>query len=86
MSRLERLCNTTHPCCNRNDSKAIYDLSRLCVNGSNVNGSYDCFDQSFEHCPYRKTLAVWAVSIMFIGVVANLITLLSIRYAAKKKR
>jgi hypothetical protein len=74
------------PSCHHNHSSEIFLLSKLCVNGSNINGEYDCFDKSFEHCPYRKSLGVWAIIIMFIGVFGNLLTLLAIPYAARKQR
>ena len=87
MQSIEIVCNeTVPPYCRSHDFKAIHLLSKLCVNGSNSNGCYDCFDKSFETCPYRKSLGVWAIIMMFVGVLGNLLTLLAIPYAAKNRR
>ena len=80
--------------CDSNNPRNISVLSKLCVNGCNtyvhVNDSYipkyDCFPMDLKHCPYRRALGMWAILIMFIGVIGNLLTLLAIPHAAKKKR
>ena len=81
--------NKTILTCHGNDTYGYEDivlLSKLCTNGSNVNGWYDCVPASLYHCPYRISLGVWALIIMFIGVLGNLLTLLAIPYAARRKR
>ena len=80
------LFNETYPSCNSSDPNAIHLLSKLCVNGSNIDGVHDCFDKSMMHCPYRKSLGVWAIIIIVIGVLGNLLTLLAVPYAARHRR
>ena len=91
-----KMCNETDLCCDKgmlrdlccdpNNSTAINLLSKLCVDGSNINGTYHCFDERMTNCPYRNTLGLWAIVIIFIGVLGNLLTLLAIPYAARLRR
>ena len=78
--------NDTFIACNRNNSNNIYKLSKFCVNGSNFDGLYECLPNDLENCPYRIALGCWAILVMIIGVLGNLLTLLALPYAAKKKR
>ena len=91
-----KICNETDlccdkgvlrdPCCDPKNLTAINLLSKLCVDGSNVDGAYHCFDDSMTRCPYRNSLGLWAIVIIFIGVLGNLLTLLAIPYAARHRR
>ena len=78
--------NDTYIACNRNNSNNIYQLSKFCVNDSNVNGLYECLPNDLENCPYRIALGCWAIIVMIIGVLGNMLTLLALPYAAKRKR
>ena len=86
MNLSHKIFDESHPRCDPGNLTAIYLLSKLCVNGSNIDGAYDCFDKSMEKCPYRNGLGVWAIVIIFIGVSGNLLTLLAIPYAARHRR
>ena len=47
-----------------------------------------CINESIpkEDKKYRVVLGIWAVVIAVIGILGNLLTLLAIPYAARKKR
>ena len=66
------------------DGTNNYYLSKLCV-----NGSYEetlCIPELDRQLPYRVALGVWGLIVMVFGVIGNLLTLLSIPYAAQKQR
>ena len=64
------------------DKDNIYELSKLCVNGSD-DGTLDCL---LDHNPYHTALGIWAVFVIVFAVLGNLLTLLAIPYAAHRKR
>ena len=65
----------------------IYLLSKLCVNGSNTD-NLECI-QNYNDITYwvlRKLLGIWSILVGSLGISGNLLTLLAIPYAAKRKR
>ena len=63
----------------------IYTLSKLCVNGSNWN-EFECI-YGLEHQRFsRRALGVWAIIVSLVGVFGNTLTLLSVPFAALRKR
>ena len=73
--------------CEQGANSTIYLLSKLCVNGSNTD-KVECL-QNHEDITYmilRKMVAIISILIGLLGVSGNLLTLLAIPYAAKRKR
>ena len=73
--------------CEQGANSTIYLLSKLCVNGSNTD-KLECL-QNHEDITYmilRKLVAIISILIGLLGVSGNLLTLLAIPYAAKRKR
>ena len=69
------------------EGKNLYLLSKLCVNGSNVD-NLECI-QNYNDITYwvlRKLLAIWSILVGSLGICGNILTLLAIPYAAKRKR
>ena len=67
---------------NRND---IYALSKLCVNGSDWN-EFECIADLDHQRISRRALGVWAIIVSFVGVLGNILMLLSVPFAARRKR
>ena len=70
--------------CNPHNDTHIGALSKLCT-----DGSYDktlCIPDLEEQSPYRAGLGAWGLVVVFFGVFGNLMTLVAIPYAAKRKR
>jgi len=62
-------------------------LSKLCVNGSNTE-NVECV-QNYNDVTYvvlRKLVGLWSIFVGSLGISGNLLTLLAIPYAAKRKR
>ena len=74
MSKLYSVC----------DEDTIFDLSKLCVNGSD-DGSLPCLPDDGNN-PYHIALGVWAIIVIVFAVPGNILTLLAIPYAAQKQR
>ena len=66
--------------CDRTNSRTVLELSEVCVN-EYVSG---CIPKEEQY--YRKALGIWAIIIGVVGVLGNILTLLAIPYAARKKR
>lgn len=76
--------NTKEFSCNKNNQTHLGYLSQLCT-----NGAYDkllCIPDLEEQIPFRAGLGVWGLVIVLFGVFGNLLTLLSVPYAAKRQR
>lgn len=69
------------------DGNNTYLLSKLCVNGSGTE-NLECI-QNYNDITYlvlRKLLGIWSVLVGGLGISGNLLTLLAIPYAARRKR
>ena len=66
------------------DKENIFNLSKLCVDGSD-NGSLPCLLKENMQ-PYHTAMGVWAIFVVVFAVLGNLLTLLAVPYAARKKR
>ena len=73
--------------CKTGVNSTIYLLSELCVNGSNTE-NVECI-QNYNDITYvvlRKLVGIWSILVGSLGISGNLLTLLAIPYAAKRKR
>ena len=73
--------------CKTGENSTIYLLSKLCVNGSNTE-NVECV-QNYNDVTYvvlRKLVGLWSIFVGSLGISGNLLTLLAIPYAAKRKR
>ena len=73
--------------CKSGENSTIYLLSELCVNGSNIE-NVECI-QNYNDITYvvlRKLVGIWSILVGSLGISGNLLTLLAIPYAAKRKR
>ena len=73
--------------CKTGENSTIYLLSKLCVNGSNT-ANVECV-QNYNDISYlvlRKLVGLWSILVGSLGISGNLLTLLAIPYAAKRKR
>ena len=73
--------------CKSGENSTIYLLSKLCVNGSNTD-NVECVQNSndISYLVLRKLVGLWSIVVGSLGVSGNLLTLLAIPYAAKRKR
>ena len=70
--------------CETNSTDAI-KVCKLCGNTCQSE-TIDCSQYELRECTYRQILGLWAVFIIIFGILGNLLTLLAIPYAARKKR
>ena len=64
-----------------NDTNHLESWSDYCLNVVFLDACY-----SSNHYEFRFVLGVWCVILGLIGFVGNLLTILAIPYAAKKKK
>ena len=69
----------------------VNTLSHCCLNGSlshlNIEDWNEiCFPTSLENVPLRRMTGVWSLFNFLVGIMGNLLTLLSIPYAKSKRR
>ena len=69
------------------DGKNVYLLSKLCVDGSYVE-HLECIKNIDDttNLLIRNLLGIWSVLVGSFGIAGNLLTLLAIPYAARRKR
>lgn len=77
--------DTLHLVCTDQIKGHIYQLSKICVNGSTYSRDV-CIPELDQQRPYRIAIGIWALVVMIFGVSGNIFTLLAIPYAAKKQR
>ena len=84
--RMTNFCNNyyTDFACETNHTDVILVCKR-CGN-SCFSEDIKCSSYALRECTYRQLLGLWAVFIIIFGVLGNLLTLLAIPYAARKKR
>ena len=70
------------------EGENAYLLSKLCVNSSSTDPSLECIQNynDITHIGLRKLLGIWSIIVGGFGVAGNLLTLLAIPYAARRKR
>ena len=66
-------------------------LSHVCLNGSLSHLSYDdwnarCFPSYADNVSWRRAAGIWAVCNFVIGILGNLLTMVSVAYARAKHR
>ena len=66
---------TTEPVCSNVSDIIFENFVEVCAN---------CISK--EDKKYRMALGIWALVIAIIGILGNILTLLAIPYAARKKR
>ena len=78
--------NTTEKYYNCNTTTDIYFLSQYCTTEVSV-ASYECFKfySNFTNL-IRKISGIWLLIVGIVGISGNLATLITIPYAAKRKR
>ena len=83
---MTRFCNdvNTDLICEANYTDAIL-VCKLCGNEC-LSDSINCSPYELKECTYRQVLGLWAVFINIFGVLGNMLTLLAIPYAARKRR
>ena len=69
-----------------NSTEAIHSFSHVCTSGSNLL-QYECF-KFYNNMTdtIRQIAGAWLIILGTVGILGNLITLLTIPYAANKKR
>ena len=79
-------CNDYNPeiVCESNYTDAI-SICKFCGNGCESD-TIQCPPYELKECTYRQVLGLWAVFIIIFGVLGNMLTLLAVPYAARKKR
>ena len=77
--------NSQHLTCDPTNDSAILKLSRHCVNSDVQDGKFDCFPQEIS-IHFSNFAGSWCIINAFIGLAGNLLTLLAIPYAYKRKR
>ena len=70
--------------CEANHTDAIL-ICKICGNQC-LSDSINCSPYELQECTYRQVLGLWAVFIIILGVLGNMLTLLAIPYAARKRR
>ena len=73
--------------CKDGENSTIFLLSELCVNGTSTD-EVECI-QDYNDITYwflRKLVGIWSILVGSLGFLGNLLTLLAIPYAAKRKR
>lgn len=73
--------------CIGGENSTIFLLSKMCVNGSNAE-NVECV-RNYNDISYlvlRKLVGLWSILVGSLGISGNLLTLLAIPYAAKRKR
>ena len=70
--------------CNPHNDTHIGTLSRLCTDGT-YNKTL-CIPDLEEQSTYRAGLGAWGLVVVFFGVFGNLMTLMAVPYAGKRKR
>ena len=70
--------------CDANYTDAIL-LCKICLNGCDAD-TIECSTYELKECFYRRALGVWATFIIVVGILGNMLTLLAVPYAARKKR
>ena len=71
------VCETNHT----DIISVCYRCGNSCLSESIICSAYEV-----RECTYRQVLGLWAVFIIILGVLGNLLTLFAIPYAARKKR
>ena len=71
------VCETNHT--------DIVSVCHRCGN-SCLSDTIICSPYELRECTYRQVLGLWAIFIIILGVLGNLLTLFAIPYAARKKR
>ena len=76
--------NSNDLVCQENYTDAIL-VCNICLNGCDTD-IIECSPNETKHCSYRRALGIWACFIMVVGILGNVLTLLAVPYAARKKR
>ena len=77
--------SSTQITCDKSNQNDVYILSKYCVNGSDwIN--LDCIHDIDEQSLSRNALGIWAIVVSLAGIMGNVLTLLAVPFAAKRKR
>ena len=71
--------------CDVDNPTDIYILSKTCVNGSDWK-EFECIYDLDHQIFSRRALGAWAIIVSFVGVFGNTLMLLSVPFAASRKR
>ena len=76
---------STQITCDKSNQNDVYILSKFCVNGSDwIN--LDCIHDIDKQSLSRNALDIWAIVVSLAGITGNVLTLLEVPFAAKRKR
>ena len=82
---MANFCNyiNTNLVCESNYTDALF-VCKFCGTGCDSD-IIQCNSYELQECTYRQVLGLWAIFIIIFGILGNVLTLLAVPYAAKRK-